>query len=67
MTADFGFGSWFLNCLGASIILGVLFGYKSVDISNLNQVVGTRSGQESIQKATEKSNKNNSQNSPKKQ
>jgi len=41
--------------------------YKSVDISNLNQVVGTRSGQESIQKATEKSNKNNSQNSPKKQ
>jgi cell division protein FtsQ len=41
--------------------------YKSVDISNLNQVVGTHSGQESIQKATEKSNKNNSQNSPKKQ
>lgn len=41
--------------------------YKSVDISNLNQVVGTRSGQESVQKAEEKSNKSNSQNSPRKQ
>jgi cell division protein FtsQ len=33
--------------------------YKSVDISNLNQVVGTRNGQESIQKEENKSNKNN--------
>lgn len=34
--------------------------YKIVDISNLNQVVGTHSGQESVQKTNEKSNKNNS-------
>ena len=34
--------------------------YKTVDISNLNQVVGTRYGQETIQKAEPKSNKNNS-------
>jgi cell division protein FtsQ len=34
--------------------------YKSVDISNLNQVVGIRIGQESVQKTEEKSNKNNS-------
>jgi cell division protein FtsQ len=33
--------------------------YKSVDISNLNQVVGTHNGQESIQKEENKSNKNN--------
>jgi cell division protein FtsQ len=33
--------------------------YKSVDISNLNQVVGTRNGQESVQKEEKKSNKNN--------
>lgn len=35
--------------------------YKSVDISNLNQVVGTHTGQESVQKSEEKSNKNNTQ------
>jgi cell division protein FtsQ len=34
--------------------------YKTVDISNLNQVVGTRYGQETIQKEEPKSNKNNS-------
>ncbi|MFM2425169.1 MAG: hypothetical protein RL747_713, partial [Bacteroidota bacterium] len=34
--------------------------YKTVDISNLNQVVGTRYDQENIQKEEPKSNKNNS-------
>lgn len=33
--------------------------YKSIDISNLNQVVGSRGGQETVQKEIKKSNKNN--------